>query len=401
MKKNLEKYKKIVGEEIVEKIYKKAKKLLKKNIVCISSTNQGGGVAEILNSIIFLFNEIGIKFDWRIIHGTPNFFTITKKFHNALQGADIHLSKDKKRIYYETNRKFSMLNHLDHDLVMVHDPQPLPLIDFYKKKQPWIFRCHVDLSNPNLEVWNYLKHFIKKYDELVISTEEYKKNLSIPQTVIHPAIDPLSQKNRQVQKKTIKKYLSKNGIDFKKPIISQISRYDKWKDMEGVIKIFERVKKEIDCQLVLLGNIAPDDPEGIDIYTEIVRKFGNRKDIKILVNVSANDLVVNCLQRKSAVIIQKSLKEGFALTVSEALYKETPVVASSVGGIPLQIIHGENGFLHEPNDINGFAESIVTLLKDDKLRKKMGKSGREHIKKNFLITRLMLDWLDLFEKYLC
>ncbi|MBU4458636.1 glycosyltransferase, partial [Patescibacteria group bacterium] len=335
------------------------------------------------------------------IHGTPNFFTITKKFHNALQGADIHLSKDKKRIYYETNRKFSMLNHLDHDLVMVHDPQPLPLIDFYKKKQPWIFRCHVDLSNPNLEVWNYLKHFIKKYDELVISTEEYKKNLSIPQTVIHPAIDPLSQKNRQVQKKTIKKYLSKNGIDFKKPIISQISRYDKWKDMEGVIKIFERVKKEIDCQLVLLGNIAPDDPEGIDIYTEIVRKFGNRKDIKILVNVSANDLVVNCLQRKSAVIIQKSLKEGFALTVSEALYKETPVVASSVGGIPLQIIHGENGFLHEPNDINGFAESIVTLLKDDKLRKKMGKSGREHIKKNFLITRLMLDWLDLFEKYLC
>ncbi|MBU4284740.1 glycosyltransferase [Patescibacteria group bacterium] len=401
MKKNLEKYKKIVGEEIVEKIYKKAKKLLKKNIVCISSTNQEGGVAEILNSIIFLFNEIGIKFDWRIIHGTPNFFTITKKFHNALQGADIHLSKDKKRIYYETNRKFSMLNHLDHDLVMVHDPQPLPLIDFYKKKQPWIFRCHVDLSNPNLEVWNYLKHFIKKYDELVISTEEYKKNLSIPQTVIHPAIDPLSQKNRQVQKKTIKKYLSKNGIDFKKPIISQISRYDKWKDMEGVIKIFERVKKEIDCQLVLLGNIAPDDPEGIDIYTEIVRKFGNRKDIKILVNVSANDLVVNCLQRKSAVIIQKSLKEGFALTVSEALYKETPVVASSVGGIPLQIIHGENGFLHEPNDINGFAESIVTLLKDDKLRKKMGKSGREHIKKNFLITRLMLDWLDLFEKYLC
>jgi len=401
MKKNLEKYKKIVGEKIVEKIYKKAKKLLKKNIVCISSTNQGGGVAEMLNSIIFLFNEIGIKFDWRIIHGTPNFFTITKKFHNALQGADIHLSKDKKRIYYETNRKFSMLNHLDYDLVVVHDPQPLSLIDFYKKKQPWIFRCHVDLSNPNLEAWNYLRHFILKYDELVISTEEYKKNLSIPQTVIHPAIDPLSQKNCQVQKKTIKKYLSKNGIDFKKPIISQISRYDKWKDAEGVIKIFERVKKEVDCQLVLLGNIASDDPESIDVYTEIVRKFGNRKDIKILVNVNANDLVVNCLQRKSAVIIQKSLKEGFALTVSEALYKETPVVASNVGGIPLQIIHGENGFLHEPNDINGFAESIVTLLKDDKLRKKMGKNGKEYIKKNFLITRLMLDWLDLFEKYLC
>ncbi|MDP2946940.1 MAG: glycosyl transferase family 1, partial [Nanoarchaeota archaeon] len=288
MKKNLEKYKKIVGTGVVEEINKKAKKFLNKRIVCISSTYQGGGVAEILNSIIFLFNEIGIKFGWRIIHGTPDFFAITKKFHNALQGSDIHLSKNKKMIYRETNRRFSMFNHLDHDLVIVHDPQPLPLIDFYKKRQPWIFRCHIDLSNSNPVVWNYLKNFIKKYDELVVSAEEYKKNLSISQIVIYPAIDPLSQKNCYVQKKIIKKYLAKNGIDFKKPIIAQISRYDIWKDPEGVIRIFDKVKKEVDCQLVLLGNMATDDPEGVNVYTKIMKKFGNRKDIKILVNVSAN-----------------------------------------------------------------------------------------------------------------
>ncbi|MFH1129638.1 MAG: glycosyltransferase [Patescibacteria group bacterium] len=400
MKKGLEKYKKIIGAKTVEEIHKKAKKFLNKRIVCISSTYQGGGVAEILNSIIFLFNEIGIKFGWRIIHGTPDFFAITKKFHNALQGSDIHLSKNKKTIYRETNRRFAMFNHLDHDLVVVHDPQPLPLIDFYKKKQPWIFRCHIDLSNSNPVIWNYLKNFIEKYDELVVSAEEYKKNLSISQTVIYPAIDPLSQKNCYVQKKTIEKYLAKNGIDFKKPIIAQISRYDIWKDPEGVIEIFDKVKKEVDCQLVLLGNMATDDPEGINVYAETIKKFGNRKDIKILVNVSSNDLVVNCLQRKSAVIIQRSLREGFGLTISEALYKGTPVVASNVGGIPLQIIHGKNGFLHEPNDIDGFAKSIVKLLKNDKLRKKMGENGKEYVKKHFLITRLMLDWLNLFEKYL-
>ena len=400
MNKNLKEYRKIVGEEIIEKIHEKAKKLFKKHIVCVSSTHQGGGVAEILNSLIFLFNEVGIKFGWRILHGTPDFFTITKKFHNSLQGAGIHLSENKKRIYTETNKRFSLFNHLDHDLVVVHDPQPLPLIEFYDKKQPWIFRCHIDLSNPSPELWKYLKSFIEKYDELVVSTEEYKKILTVPQTIIHPAIDPLSHKNRQVEKKTIEKYLAKNGINLKKPIISQISRYDIWKDPEGVIKIFNRVKKEVDCQLVLLGNAATDDPEGVKIYSKIVKKFGDRKDIKILVNVSANDLVVNCLQRISAVVVQKSSREGFGLTVSEALYKGTPVVASNVGGIPLQVINGENGFLHEPNDFEGFTESILKILKNRDLREKMGEKGKEHIRKNFLITRLMLDWLNLFERHL-
>lgn len=403
MKNKLSQYKRIVGTKVINEIYEKAKKLSNKHIVCISSTHQGGGVAEMLNSIVFLFNEVGISFGWRIIHGSPDFFEVTKRIHNALQGGNMKFSEQKKKIYYETNRRFSEFSHLNHDLVVVHDPQPLPLTDFYSrknKKQPWIWRCHIDLSNPNRNVWNYLKEFIKKYDHFVVSTEEYKKNIPVPQTIIHPAIDPLSPKNKLLFQKTIDKYLKQSGINLRKPIIAQISRYDKWKDPEGVIKIFEKVKKQINCQLVLLGNTAPDDPEGVRIYGKILKKYGNREDVTILVNVNDNDLVVNSLQRKAAVIVQKSIKEGFGLTVSEALYKGTPVVASNVGGIPIQVIHGENGFLHEPNDIEGFSQSIVKILKSSHLRKEMGENGREFIKKNFLITRLMLDWLNLFNQYL-
>ncbi len=397
---NLENYRKIVGDKVINKIYNKAKKFSKKHIVCISSTHQGGGVAEILNSIIFLFNEIGIDFGWRIIHGTPDFFAITKQFHNALQGGKIHLSERKKEMYLKTNRRFSTFTHLGHDLVIVHDPQPLSLIEFYQKKQPWIWRCHIDLSNPNKIVWDFLRKFIKKYDHIIVSAKEYKKNLRISQDIIYPAIDPCSPKNKLISEVNIDKRLTKLGIDLNKPIISQISRFDKWKDPEGVIKIFKMVKKKVDCQLVLLGNLAMDDPEGIKIYDKIIKRYGEHKDIKILVNVSDNDLVVNSLQRKSAVVIQKSLKEGFGLTVAEALYKGTPVVASNIGGIPLQIINGVNGFLHNPRDIKSFSQSIIKILQDEELRNELGKNGKEHITKNFLITRLITDWLNLFEIYL-
>jgi trehalose synthase len=296
-----------------------------------------------------------------------------------------------------------MFTHLEqHDLVIIHDPQPLPLISFYKKTQPWIFRCHIDISNPNKEVWEYLKGFIQKYDHFVVSLPEYKKDdLDISQTIIHPAIDPLTAKNKPVSDAKITKYIEKFGIDCKKPMISQVSRFDPWKDPIGVVKVFERVRKKTSCQLVLLGQFATDDPEGHKILMSLQKKVDKspfKNDIKLL--VVDNAFLVNCLQRASAVVIQKSLKEGFGLTVTEALYKGTPVVASNVGGIPLQVIDGENGFLHNPHDLNGFSKSIIKLLKDEKLRATMGKAGKEHVKKNFLITRLMLDWLHLMNKVL-
>jgi trehalose synthase len=400
---NLSSYSKIVGKPEIDKIYVEAEKLSGKHITCVNSTYQGGGVAEILNSLVPLFDQVGVDFGWRILHGTPDFFTITKKFHNGLQGSKINLSQRKKEIYCETNRRFSTFTHLEyHDLVIIHDPQPLPLISFYKKTQPWIFRCHIDISNPNKEVWDYLKGFIQKYDHFAVSLPEYKKDdLNIPQSVIHPAIDPVTAKNKPVSETKISEYLAKFGIDRKKPIISQVSRFDPWKDPIGVVKIFERVRKKMDCQLVLLGQFATDDPEGHKTLLSIQKKVDKspfKNDIKLL--VVDNAFLVNCLQRASLVVVQKSLKEGFGLTVSEALYKGTPVVASKVGGIPLQVIDGENGFLHSPHDLKGFSDSIIKLLKDDELRATMGKAGKEHVTRNFLITRLMLDWLYLMNKVL-
>lgn len=399
---NLSDYTKIVGEHVIKEIRSKAKSLQKKHILCINSTYQGGGVAEILNSLVPLFDQIGVDFGWRILHGTPDFFTITKKFHNGLQGSKINLSARKKEIYYETNKRFSTFTHIDHDMVIIHDPQPLPLISFYKKKQPWIFRCHIDISEPNREVWEYLKGFIQQYDTFVVSLPEYqKKDLDIPQRVIPPAIDPLTTKNRPISQNKITTYLSKFGIEQKKPIISQISRFDPWKDPIGVVRVFELVRKTVDCQLVLLGQFATDDPQGQQILLSLqkqVDKSPFKSDIKLL--ILDNAFLVNCLQRASSVVIQKSIKEGFGLTVSEALFKETPVVASKVGGIPLQVIDGLNGYLHNPHDFKGFSNSIIKLLKDDKLRASMGKAGKEHVKESFLLTRLMINWLNLMNSIL-
>ena len=281
---------------------------------------------------------------------------------------------------------------------MVHDPQPLPLIDFYPKKQPWIFRCHIDLSAPNPSVWNYLEYFIKKYDHFVVSLEKYKQNIPVPQSVIYPAIDPLTPKNKKASEDDVSKYMQKYDIDQTRPIISQISRFDKWKDPLGVLDVFHMVRKKMDCQLVLLGSMASDDPEGQKIFQQVqakVKKSMYENDIKLL--LLENDFLVNCLQTASSIVIQKSLREGFGLTVSEALYKGTPVVASNVGGIPSQVIDGENGFLLEPKDYTGFSEAILRLLKDSALREKLGRNGKEHVKKNFLVTRLLSDWLDLFD----
>ena len=393
-------YAKVVGPEVVAEICRRAKKFENKRIVCVSSTHQGGGVAEILNSLVFLFNEIGINFGWRVLHGSPNFFSITKSFHNGLQGDDITLDKNIRNTYLETNERYSVFSHFTHDLVIIHDPQPLALINYYKKTQPWIWQCHIDITEPNKKLWNFLKPHILKYDAVVLSDETYKKDMPIEQIIMHPAIDPLIEKNRALSEKEAEKILNEVGINTDKPIITQISRFDHWKDPQGVIKIYKLVKKEVDCQLVLLGNTATDDPEGVEVFSELQKTCKDTPGAVLLANVTNNDLVVNALQTKAAVIIQKSIREGFSLTVSEGMYKGTPVVASNIGGIPLQVIPGETGFLHDPYDYNGFSESIIKLLKDENLRKKIGERAKKHVQENFLITRLILNWLDIFEKYL-
>ena len=396
----LEDYRRIVGDKVIGKIARKARDLYGKHILHINSTYQGGGVAEILNNLVPLMNDVGIDTGWRTLHGFPDFFEVTKKFHNALQGESIHFTERKKRLYYQANGDFATYTHIDHDCIIIHDPQPLPLIKFYKKRQPWIWRCHVDLSSPNEMLWEFLTTFMLRYDVVILSNKNYvKKDLPVEQVVIYPAIDPLSSKNMDIPESDIAKCLKKYGISMDKPFITQISRFDKWKDPGGVIKVFKLVKEKIDCRLVLCGNLATDDPEGIKIYERTEReaqKLIEKDDVVLVTDPAASNFIfINSLQRKSSVIVQKSSKEGFGLVVTEALWKGTPVVASNVGGIPLQIKDGENGFLLDFADTQGFADKIVTLLKDPALARDMGRKGKEHVKNKFLITRLLIDYLDL------
>jgi trehalose synthase len=395
--KSLDDYSEIVGDEVLSSLYRKARPLSGKHILHINSTYQGGGVAEILGSMVVLTNDLGIDVGWRIMHGTPDFFAITKKFHNALQGGGINLTEIKKRLYIRANEDFSVFTHIDHDCVIIHDPQPLPLIKYYTKKQPWIWRCHVDLSHSNSALWDFLKKFILRYDMMVISSEKYRReDLPVEQRIIHPAIDPLSPKNMEISEGVISKYLKKFGIPTDKPLITQISRFDRWKDPEGVVQVFKLVKKEVDCRLVLCGSMAADDPEGWTIFEKVERRANDLIESKdVILITSENSILVNALQTASSVVIQKSAREGFGLTVSEALWKGTPVVVSNIGGIPLQIGDGENGFLVEANDKKGFAQRIVQLLKDPKLAEEMGKKGKEMVREKFLITRLVSDYLDL------
>jgi len=391
----LEDFRHIVPDETLVEIYARARKLYGKHVVHLNATYQGGGVAEILYSLVLLMNDVGIDAGWRILHGSQEFFEITKSFHNALQGANLNLSDRKKGVYLQVNENFSKFTHLYHDCVIIHDPQPLSLIRSYRKSQPWIWRCHIDLTDPHKELWDFLKGFILKYDQVVFSSEKYfKKDLPVDQRLMFPAINPLIQKNRDISEKTIREHITKVGIPADKPIITQVSRLDPWKDPEGVIDVFKLVKEKVDCRLVFCYNVASDDPEGLRMFNKVQRKANKLlKSGDILFVVGNNETLVNAIQRYSSVMIQKSTKEGFCLAVTEALWKETPVVASNVGGIPIQIEDGGNGFLLEPKDTEGFADRIVHLLKNPKESKKMGKKGKETVRNKFLITRLLSDYL--------
>ncbi|MBN2408884.1 MAG: glycosyltransferase [Candidatus Aminicenantes bacterium] len=391
-------YYKIVGDEAISSLYQKARRLYGRHIIHFNSTFQGGGVAEILVSLLPLMNDIGLDVDWNVLHGRPDFFTITKKFHNALQGDKINLTEMKKRLYTQASEDFSVFTHIRHDCVVIHDPQPLPLIMHYKKRQPWVWRCHIDLSGPNPEIWDYLKRFILRYDAVIVSSEKYRKlDLPIQQRIIPPAIDPLASKNKELATADVNKYLKKFTIPTDKPLLTQVSRFDRHKDPEGVLRVFEQVRKKVDCRLVLCGSMAPDDPEGLEVFERIEAKArGMTENGDVILKTVENDILVNVLQGASTVIIQKSKKEGFGLTVTEALWKKKPVVASNVGGIPLQITDGESGFLVAPNDENTFARRILQILETPALAERLGKNGHETVKRNFLITRLLSDHLELY-----
>lgn len=401
MSKHLEDYRGIVSDEVLADLHKRASRLYDKHVVHVNSTSQGGGVAELLYSVVPLMNDVGLTAGWRVLPGSNDFFTVTKKFHNGIQGEKIHFTPRKKTLYTETNANFAAYTHFHkHDCVVIHDPQPLPVIAYYRKLQPWIWRCHIDLSSPDPALWDYLKGYVLRYDMMIVSHPSYlREDLPVEQRIINPAIDPLNEKNVELSDAAIKKYLGKFEVPLDKPLVTQVSRFDKWKDPEGVLEVYKRVRKEVDCRLVLCGNMATDDPEGVGIFENVAhkaRRLVESGDVILL--TQASDIVVNALQRVSSVILQKSTREGFGLTVSEALWKGTPVVASAVGGIPLQVLDGQCGYLVDPHDIDDCAQKVTAILKDKEMAEEMGRFGKEHVRENFLVTRLLGHWLSLFDE---
>jgi trehalose synthase len=391
----LDQYEPLIGAATAERIFKKADRVRGAHVIHVNSTFYGGGVTEILTPLTLMMNAIGIETGWRQIQGTPAFFNCTKKLHNTLQGEKLEFSEAEKAVYEQVVLENATRLHLAGcDAVVIHDPQPLPLIaHFDERKMPWLWQCHIDLSTPHPAVWNYLRGFVDQYDAAIFSLPEYAQDLEIVQRFITPAINPFSAKNAELSEREIDQCLSLHRIPTDRPLVTQISRFDRWKDPMGVIEAFRKAREREDCTLVLLGNTASDDPEG-DVILETIR---NSIDQRIIVLTVDDPLLVNALQRRAAVVLQKSTREGFGLTVTEAMWKGAAVVGGNVGGIRLQIRDGENGFLVDT--VDQAADRIVQLLRDPKLRQRIGAQARETVREKFLMSRLLEDWLDLVAGY--
>lgn len=390
----IEEYASIVGQATVDELFMLARHLHGKVIQNINSTAVGGGVAEILTRMIPLLKQLGVDARWDVIKGNEKFFEVTKKFHNGLHGVPVHINDEEFESFLEVNRKNASEMTFG-DIVFVHDPQPVALIEKRNEiAKNWIWRCHIDFSRPDMKIWKFLEHYINLYDSAVFSAPAFARKLPITQVLISPSIDPLSEKNKELPDDVIDKVFQQYGIDRSRPVITQISRFDYLKDPVGVIKAYKIAKKRVDMQLVLAGGGATDDPEGPVVMEQVKQEAEKDKDIFVLFLPPASDLEINALQRESTVILQKSLREGFGLTVSEALWKGKPTIAGAVGGIPLQITHKHSGIL--THSIEGTAYWIKQLINEPEYARKLGINGREHIKNNFLITRHIKDYLLLF-----
>ena len=393
----IEDYKSIVGEDVINELFLIAEKLDGKVVQNINSTSVGGGVAEILTRMIPLQKQLGIDARWDVIKGDDKFFAITKNIHNALHGVNIKVTDADLDYFLEVDKQNAEEMNFSGDIVVIHDPQPIALVEKRRGDVPqkWVWRCHIDITEPDEKVMSFLKPYIEKYNRAIFSAPAFaRRDLNVRQIMISPSIDPLSDKNKELPQSTIDSTVEQFGIDKDRPIVTQISRFDKLKDPSGVIEVYKRVKKYIDCQLVLAGGGATDDPEGIRILGNIKESSKKDPDIHVIYLPPSSDIAINALQRASTVVLQKSLKEGFGLTVTEALWKAKPVIASAVGGIPLQITHKYSGIL--TYSLDGTAHYLKELLNEPEYANQLGINGREHVRNNFLITRHIRENLLLF-----
>jgi trehalose synthase len=393
----LEDYAPVIGAAELDELRLLAKPLQGRRVEMVNSTAVGGGVAEILNRLVPLAEELGIDIRWDVITGGEDFYEVTKSFHNALHGAPYHATEKDFQIFRDYQQRNLKRLPLDAEFVVIHDPQPAGMIDArVKGNNHWIWRCHIDLSHPNEAVWKFLEPYVSRFDGAIFSSPEFARRLPIPQYLFYPSIDPLAEKNRDLAPEFIADLLARYKIDSLRPILTQISRFDRLKDPVGVIRAYRIVKRYYDCQLVLAGGSASDDPEGTAVLQEVLHEAAGDADIKVLELPAWAPLEVNALQRASTIVIQKSLREGFGLTVSEALWKKKPVVASAVGGIPTQVIHKHTGLL--AHSVEGTAYQIRFLLSHPEIAARLGQQGHEHVKENFLITKNLKSYVTLFLK---
>ncbi len=388
----LQDYESVVGIEILDELKVVADRVRHKRLQNINSTPVGGGVAEILTRMIPLLRELGVEASWDVIKGDQAFFNVTKAFHNALHGKHEQISEEMLECYRANSEMNMREMNFTGDVVWIHDPQPAGLIAARKEVgRQWVWRCHIDISTPDRRVWEFLRPYVEQFDASVFSMPDFAQRLPIPQFMMAPSIDPLSEKNRELEPGDITRVLEKYRIDPSRPVLTQISRFDRLKDPVGVIAAYRLVKRRRDCQLVLAGGGATDDPEGELVLNEVREAAGTDPDVHVLLLPPFSDFEINALVRGSTVVFQKSLREGFGLTVSEALWKKKPVIGGAVGGIKTQIINGVTGFLiHSPE---GAASRALQLLADPALCKQLGENGYQHVKQNFLLTRNVKDYL--------
>ena len=392
----LDDYASLLGAAEIDELRALARPLRGRTVQMVNSTQVGGGVAEILNRLIPLAQELGLEVRWDVMQGGPDFFEVTKGFHNALHGGAYTPSAHDLEVF----QHYSAINRarlaFDADFTVIHDPQPAALVESRVRGQGhWIWRCHIDLSQPQRQVWDFLEPFVLRYDCAIFSQPAYSRQLPLPQFLFYPSIDPLSEKNRDLDRQVVADVLSRFGIDPTRPIVTQISRFDRLKDPVGVIRAFRLVKRHTDCQLVLAGGGADDDPEGAVVLGEVRAAANADPDIHVLELPAMAPLEVNALQRGSTIIVQKSLREGFGLTVTEALWKRKPVVASAVGGIPVQVVHGQTGLL--AHSVEGTASHIRYLLSNPEVATALGNRGHDHVREHFVITRNLRAYLVLFQ----
>ena len=397
--KTLSDYAPVVGDDVVAELERLARPFQGARVVHISSTAYGGGVAEMLHTLVPLMRNVGLEAEWRIISGNDEFFGVTKSMHNALQGMGLELTPAMRAAYLHANVDNAVFFEDGFDFVIVHDPQPAPLRALRSGDSgKWIWRCHIDLTAANADYWGFLRPFVQTYDAAIFTMPEYaKRDLRIGKiAIIPPAIDPLSPKNAPMSDDDARRVVQLHGMDPDRPAIVQVSRFDPWKDPLGVIDVYRGVKVEFpDVQLIMVGSMAHDDPEGMEYYQRTRDYAGDDPDIHLLSNLDGvGNVEVNAFQQTATVVLQKSLREGFGLTVTEGLWKNKPVIGGNVGGIPLQIEDGVTGYL--VNSVEECTERTLELMAHPKRAVEMGTRGHEQVRKKFLSTANLRNYLALF-----